>query len=73
MGHRDCNLPVVTVPGHDFYYITLIFGSSMRQSTVKASTCPTLSSSSALKVKEQVWLESSSPKQKWSGDLQTPA
>lgn len=26
VGHRDCNLLVVTVPGHDFYHVTLIFG-----------------------------------------------
>lgn len=26
IGHRDCNLLVVMIPGHDFYHITLIFG-----------------------------------------------
>lgn len=26
VGHRDCNLLVVMIPGHDFYHITLIFG-----------------------------------------------
>lgn len=26
VGHRDCDLLVVMIPGHDFYHITLIFG-----------------------------------------------
>ena len=26
VGHRDRNLLVVVIPGHDFYYVTLIFG-----------------------------------------------
>lgn len=26
VGHRDCNLLVVMILGHDFYHITLIFG-----------------------------------------------
>lgn len=27
VGHRDCDLLMVMVPGHNFYHITLVFGS----------------------------------------------
>lgn len=60
VGCRDCNLLLaVMVRGHDFYYITLIFGPLDEAERGQGSKCPMSYSFFILKVKEQIWLDCS--------------
>lgn len=72
VGPRDSSLLVVMVPGHKSYHITLTFRPLREAKQDQSQHMPHIISSSILKVKEQVWLESSSPKKKWSRNLQNP-